>query len=1035
MQFTWVPFYRELAEKLLPYANRSGELVDILEEAISDTGLSAGWLQDQDADDQKLKLSEIDPFTFFAAFNRGVSNTKRTQILGTLKRQFAIAAAVPDDFDGIPVMNNLNSLFCGWKVTRAPNQIANLWKLAQECVDGDPDTMTPELYAMGAEYVGAQKMTAGLFWLNPEKYLAFDSLMADYVKDRGISIGKIKSYDKYREAVAKIKAALGADYPQISRDAYLFANKLPVGGDSLESGLLKLLEAQAEKNDLSVGEVVHQLAIAPDGGEEENEVTNRLRVLPEIGAALSEPLDSDAFKKLLPELWVFCYGQDSIRRNAFLDSGLAADAIADLLDATGGVDVLARIDAFVELATTNGYATPNGRADFAGAAQFASVLLSATRPDQFVDFRENRWNKLFSLITESSKRLGTSSSYGWKLVRAGKFAAELSATETFKKYFGQENGPWKVAGLAWAFKEGLFDMTNEKTKQYWAGGFLWGTDDGKGESHLDEFLEGDLWRAGYSRDNPGKKHVAYWAMFDQIKVGDEFAIKGYGGRNDLKIYYVGSVAEIISDEGIIRMEKLERKLFHGKAPSVGGGGNWFGTIVPVVNPDAIREVFHGESVVSTPVKAPIDLPSKNVILYGPPGTGKTYALRTRYMEHFTDYKSAKTREEHADELVADMAWWEVITMVMLDLGAAKVSEILRHPLLQARVRRSENRTPRAAIWAHIQMHTKRDCEHVAYSKRYEPLLFTKSEQSVWSIDEELAREEVAELAEKLDAFKAYTPSEATTTKRYAFTTFHQSFSYEDFIEGIKPVMGEDMAGELSYEILPGAFRQIAQRAKSDPEHDYAIFIDEINRGNVANIFGELITLLEDDKRLGEAHSLEATLPYSRDQFGVPANLYVVGTMNTADRSIEALDTALRRRFTFIECAPDPELLKLEQPDDLDVNLETLLKTINARIERLLDADHCIGHSYFMGLTHDGKSGLDGLRHAFANKIVPLLEEYFYGDPAKIGMVLGEKFVKQKDGQAPFAGGDWGYDEFEDRMIFEIVDPMGLTEEDFLSIYA
>jgi len=246
-------------------------------------------------------------------------------------------------------------------------------------------------------------------------------------------------------------------------------------------------------------------------------------------------------------------------------------------------------------------------------------------------------------------------------------------------------------------------------------------------------------------------------------------------------------------------------------------------------------------------------------------------------------------------------------------------------------------------------------------------------------------------------------------------------------------MGEDLAGELAYEIQPGVFRQICQRAKNDPSHQYALFIDEINRGNVASIFGELITLLEDDKRTGEKHELTAVLPYSRHEFGVPSNLYVIGTMNTADRSVEALDTALRRRFTFVECAPQPSLLKKEQPTGLEVDLEKLLTTINARIERLLDSDHCIGHSYFMGMK-EAVNPLKSLRQAFANKVLPLLQEYFYGDPGRIGMILGEKFVQRREGAAEIALGDWGIDGADERDIYQFTDPMLLPVEAFVSIY-
>lgn len=172
-----------------------------------------------------------------------------------------------------------------------------------------------------------------------------------------------------------------------------------------------------------------------------------------------------------------------------------------------------------------------------------------------------------------------------------------------------------------------------------------------------------------------------------------------------------------------------------------------------------------------------------------------------------------------------------------------------------------------------------------------------------------------------------------------------------------------------------------------------LVIDEINRGNVSAIFGELITLIEDDKRIGKSETIEVTLPYSKQKFGVPQNLYIIGTMNTADRSVEALDTALRRRFSFVEMLPDPMKIKTDgkavDGKVAEIDLVELLTIINKRIEVLVDRDHTIGHAFFMNV-----KTLDDLRLVFKNKIIPLLQEYFYGDYHKIELIIGEEFFSK-----------------------------------------
>jgi hypothetical protein len=206
------------------------------------------------------------------------------------------------------------------------------------------------------------------------------------------------------------------------------------------------------------------------------------------------------------------------------------------------------------------------------------------------------------------------------------------------------------------------------------------------------------------------------------------------------------------------------------------------------------------------------------------------------------------------------------------------------------------------------------------------------------------------------------------------------------------------------------------------QKNHVLIIDEINRGNVSQIFGELITLIEEDKREGKPEALKVTLPYSKEQFSVPPNLYIIGTMNTADRSVEALDTALRRRFSFTEMPPLYDLEGL-QYEFADTSGAKILKTINQRIEKLLDRDHLIGHSYF--LLKNGQDPQEKLLDSFYRNIIPLLQEYFFGDYAKIGAVLGQGFVRNRantDEEKVFAEfEDFEAADYMDKPVYEIVD--------------
>lgn len=271
------------------------------------------------------------------------------------------------------------------------------------------------------------------------------------------------------------------------------------------------------------------------------------------------------------------------------------------------------------------------------------------------------------------------------------------------------------------------------------------------------------------------------------------------------------------------------------------------------------------------------------------------------------------------------------------------------------------------------------------------------------------------------------------------TTFHQSFSYEEFVEGLKPVLAEKTAGDTSsdvkYEIQKGIFYKACEQAarlagfaslaecvKSDnraQKMDEAIknnkvvllCIDEINRANVSSVFGDLISLIEPSKRIGAKNEMVVQLPYSKEAFAVPANLMIVGTMNTADRSIQLLDSALRRRFRFEELLPDYD--KIE-----NTTAKSILVKINARIRGLLDKDHQIGHSYFI----EAETDLD-IFNALKDCVIPLLEEYFYNDAQKIRQILNETsesennfYVKDSDAMSELDNMQNDYDNEKELFI-------------------
>lgn len=400
------------------------------------------------------------------------------------------------------------------------------------------------------------------------------------------------------------------------------------------------------------------------------------------------------------------------------------------------------------------------------------------------------------------------------------------------------------------------------------------------------------------------------------------------------------------------------------------------------------------SSVLTEIK-PLPHSPTNVIFFGPPGTGKTFTLQQK-MKEYTSHAVPADRDAWLDSRLEALNWMQVIALVLLDLGKrAKVRQMTEHQWFQRKALlngRSSNFSQTA--WATLQSFTIPRSTTVAYKDRREPAIFDKTADSEWFLVESQL-EQVDELL-SLYAELKQGPKSAEAIQRFAVVTFHQSYGYEEFIEGIRA--RSDESGNISYPIEPGIFMRLCQRANADPAHRYAIFIDEINRGNISKIFGELISLIEVDKRAGMSNAMSLQLSYSGDHFSVPANVDIIGAMNTADRSLALMDTALRRRFDFVEMMPDLSLLSGAKVKGIE--LEPLLEKLNSRIEALYDREHTLGHAFFMPVKNaldagDEEAAFKQLKIAFQKKIIPLLQEYFFDDWNKIRLVLADN-QKQDD---------------------------------------
>ena len=403
----------------------------------------------------------------------------------------------------------------------------------------------------------------------------------------------------------------------------------------------------------------------------------------------------------------------------------------------------------------------------------------------------------------------------------------------------------------------------------------------------------------------------------------------------------------------------------------------------------------------------------NIIYTGVAGTGKTYRL-LQIAKEYTDYIPKINDDELLKQLLQGLSWREVVCLIFLDFQVqqqdlVKVPEVVNHEFFVAKAAQNEREKNLSnTAWSVLQMHSPASSQTVMYKNRAGQSYFDKDPSGAWYLlPDSMAL--LTDLSQQLAEFQqvqrdnSNSQSQASQNQqfhqqRFSMVSFHQAYGYEEFVEGIRPVMAasnqsNNSPSQMTYTITDGAFLKLCQRAANDPQQRYAMLIDEINRANVSRVFGELLSLIEPDKRAGKANAMTVSLAYSGRAFSVPVNVDIYATMNTQDHSLAPLDMALRRRFRFIDCPPKPELLSIlnlnkgsEVTDETEsIDLGKVLTGLNHRISQTLGIEAQLGHAFLFSV-----QSLEQLQMALVEQIIPQLAQAVGGQVAVLQYIFQDE---------------------------------------------
>ncbi len=875
--FTWIPIHEEIARRLPEFKDRQQDLIAILARMHS-AGMKASSITDKDATGKEFQLKEIDPFTFFANFNRRVRDDNRQAMWQFLKDEWNLTSDVPADFDGLPLADMRSSWLMPYAAKRAPEHVGLLWNFYEHMLHSDADSIDAILMqqCLDLRKVGLAFLTMGMFWACPRKWIATDGKNLGFAKTKGI-LEKPETASDYLLWLPKIRKAIGGDGVEFSRQAHLWA----IGGasGSYASPFNKIFPDNQPDRILDyLGNVIGLL---------KEESAN-----PDDLLSMTLRKQGGAGVLLRINIWMWAITAIVAKPN---------QRLIEFLVPWGHPEALRLANQM----KADGRAPYEGFAEAVNGVRYTSALLDES---EFFDRIDELWPTIEACVRAISRHFS-----GRRSPFRANHRPELEALCLDK------NQRETILNSGLSFRTRPIDPDSNEL-QYWLispgeGARLWESWQDQGIAAIGSPEIGNL--CDYetkenivaklnqqSRDqNNSQQALMLWNISHEMKKGDiVFAKLGrseiigwgeltgdYSFAGDHEEYaHVVPVDWVVKKPAKLTDRKLAykaltnitdspklRKMLAALYPSVPGlskmepeNGNDENTdgndgeddgetkeMLPYSIDDAVGELFMSRNSLEHILEQLKR--KKNIILQGAPGVGKTFVARR-------------------------LAW--------LLLGA-------------------------------------------------------KDESAVEMVQ------------------------------------FHQSYTYEDFVQGLRPTPDGHFA------VKDGCFYRLCRKALANSTQEYVLIIDEINRGNLSKILGELMMLIETDKR-GES----LTLAYSDEPFTVPPKVYLIGTMNTADRSLSMVDYALRRRFAFLTLDPgfgedafSAHLGKHGLNESQSRHVINQMEALNHEIEKddvNLGKGYRIGHSFFTPTASvpDFQKWFDSI---VRYEIMPLLEEYWIDYPAKV----------------------------------------------------